>query len=278
MASNFEIWTPLSELKSRDRYLYHYTTIENCFKILYYKTLQFSSFSITNDILEQKPKVCYSSMDVNMQEKYRKVKNMLLGRRKKMQLLCFSQDIQKGANTATEADVTGRGFALPRMWAQYASKNQGVCLIINKKSMINQLKKLKISFYEKKVKYCDALKVYPLDDKDVNDLEKNIENPFVLKNNDYIDANYFTKLKDWENEQEYRIAAFGNKTIKIENLFGFLEGIVIGANCDEVYGYLLSKLCSNHKIQVRKIFYDYTITSIVNLHFSERNDFNAFEI
>ena len=95
MASKYEIWAPLSDLESDDRYLYHYTKIDSCLKILYYQTLQFSSISRTNDLFEQKPKISYVSKDMNMQKKFAKVQKALKERRTKMQLLCFSHDPPK---------------------------------------------------------------------------------------------------------------------------------------------------------------------------------------
>lgn len=283
MASKYEIWAPLSDLESDDRYLYHYTKIDTCFKILYYQTLQFSSIGCTNDIFEQKPKVCYASDDMKMQQKFDKLQRALKERRTQMQLLCFSRDLPKQHCTVRdEADVIGRGFALPRMWAQYAQNNQGVCLIINKDILMEQLEKKKIKCWAHPVEYCDAYKVYPLTDCDINDLEQNWDNPSVLKNNEYVRLNYFSKLKDWESEREYRIVAScandANIPIKVGNLYDYLEGVIVGQNCDEVYCYLLKALCDPKQILVRKIYFDYTITSIHDVCMKkERGVRNVFE-
>ena len=68
-----------------------------------------------------------------------------------MQLLCFSMDkekqvVYKGIAYTKEderffIDMSGRGFALPRMWSQYADNNCGVCLVIDKGKFENELAK-----------------------------------------------------------------------------------------------------------------------------------------
>lgn len=283
MASKYEIWAPLSDLESDDRYLYHYTKIDTCFKILYYETLQFSSISCTNDIFEQKPKISLSSDDMKLQEKYYEVLMALEKRRRKTQLLCFSRDapkLKKDDVHRDEADVTGRGFALPRMWAQYAQNNQGVCLIINKSRLIGQLRNQKIKFWEGNVEYSDSFESFPLEKHDLIDLERNMKNPNVLSNSKYRKLNYFSKLKDWESEREYRIVTYSEKEapIIVGSLFDYLEGVIVGQNCDEIYSYLLMTLCKPQNKLVRKIFFDYTITSILDVCLqNERSDYNAFE-
>lgn len=270
MASKYEIWAPLSDLESKNRYLYHYTKIDTCLKILYSETLQFSSISSTNDIFEQKPKIKFKSKNKEMLEKFIKVQSALKERRTKMQLLCFSKDSDENVTSPKdEADVRGRGFALPRMWAQYAENNQGVCLIINKSRLLQQLQKEKIEFWEHEVNYCDSFEVFPLEECDIINMEKNLNNPSVMSNSKYLELNYFSKLKDWESEREYRIATYceGNEPhpIRVGHLFNYLEGVIVGQNCEEVYAFLLEELCRPNGKLVRKIFFDYTITSVLEV-------------
>ena len=50
--NDYLVWSPLYKV-DRTKYLYHYTSVEKAFKILYYKTLQFANITTTNDILNK---------------------------------------------------------------------------------------------------------------------------------------------------------------------------------------------------------------------------------
>ena len=139
--NDYLVWSPLYKV-DRTKYLYHYTSVEKAFKILYYKTLQFANITTTNDIFEQKPKLSFDETDLNTFDMVRTIQKYFLKEQNRVRILCFSQDYEKDINMDNlsrdqrRANVIGRGFALPRMWAQYSSNNEGVCLIINKDKQV----------------------------------------------------------------------------------------------------------------------------------------------
>ena len=93
----------------------------------------------TNDTVEAKVKINFTGNDVkDFTKKQQKINRYMQSFTEYMQLLCFCKDHEKKEpiydkdNDMYFVDMMGRGFSLPRMWAQYADNNKGVCLIIDK--------------------------------------------------------------------------------------------------------------------------------------------------
>lgn len=281
---NYKVWASLEKI-DRKKYLYHYTSIEKAIKILYYETLQFSSITTTNDIFEQKPKLSFEDSDIEISIKAKKIQNYFNKQRNRVKILCFSQDNQKiikDENLPKDkqlANVIGRGFALPRMWAQYASNSEGVCFIINKEKLLRQLSIQEIDFIDRKVEYVKNYSTLKMNSDEITLLCKKIDSKScdviseMIKNNfKYVKFNYFTKLDDWKTENEYRIIIISNEgsekdTVKINNLFSFLEGIVIGYNINDENRFILKKIVEERKNNfiIRQIYFDNTITSIQDI-------------
>lgn len=281
---NYKVWAPLEKI-DRKKYLYHYTSVEKAIKILYYETLQFSSITTTNDIFEQKPKLSFEDSDIEISIKAKKIQNYFNKQRNRVKILCFSQDNQKiikDENLPKDkqlANVIGRGFALPRMWAQYASNSEGVCFIINKEKLLRQLSIQEIDFIDRKVEYVKNYSTLKMNSDEITLLCKKIDSKScdviseMIKNNfKYVKFNYFTKLDDWKTENEYRIIIISNEdsekdTVKINNLFSFLEGIVIGYNINDENRFILKKIVEERKNNfiIRQIYFDNTITSIQDI-------------
>ncbi len=133
---------------NNNEYLYHYTSVSTAFKILYTNQLRFSKLSKTNDTTESKPKISIAN-DEDAEKMKDIIEFFLKMNQEKMELMCFSRDStkSKSKNGIPENimydDYFGRGFALPRMWAQYAQNNKGVCFVFNKQRLIDSLKKIR---------------------------------------------------------------------------------------------------------------------------------------
>lgn len=124
-----------------DEYLYHYTTFETAIKILYSDKFRFSPLSKTNDTTEQKLRIRYAfEVQEEQRENISIFEKYWLNWTTNSKLLCFSQDRSKSLSGKfnNRFDVSGRGFALPRMWAQYAGKNSGVCFVVRKKPFVQK--------------------------------------------------------------------------------------------------------------------------------------------
>lgn len=282
--NDYKVWAPLKKI-DRNKYLYHYTSMEKAIKILYYETLQLSPITSTNDIFEQKPKLSFDNNDIEIIVKAQKIQNYFNKQRNRVKMICFSQDNQEIdeyselSKDKQFANVIGRGFALPRMWAQYASNNEGVCFIINKAKLLKQLSDQELDFIDKKVNYVKNYLTLKIKSNDIISLCKKIDSKscdviseMTKNNSEYLLFNYFTKLSDWETENEYRIIILSNEgsendIIKINGLFSFLEGVVIGNNISDENRFILEKVIEERKpnLIMRQIYFDNTITSIQDI-------------
>ena len=162
-------------------------------------------------------------------------------------------------------DVSGRGFALPRMWSQYADNNQGVCFIFNKEKLIREVEKTVSLFKKGNVQYKKITDRFNLDETTVENLYAQVTMPAngnltlvqMMNNKEFMQYCYFQKLDDWKGEREYRIVALtgSDDTLRIMNLPSYLEGIVIGENMDQAYEKVIKLLVGQYeaKIEVKKI-------------------------
>lgn len=299
-----EIWnTWHDENFNCDKYLYHYTSFEKACKILFYNTLRFSVITKTNDTVESKVKFDFvkDGEIKHSTEKIERIKKYFDFLNGCVQLLCFSTDESKKEDkrvyTKTDdryyVDMSGRGFALPRMWAQYADNNGGVCLIINKNRFEEEISKnYSIALiHSDKVLYKDFFEPYSIQADVIQNLSNSIsqdENTiingynFLKRNLDYVQYAYFVKYRDWMNEKEYRyLISSDNKELKeVKNLFTYLDGIVLGEKIDPANEWQIMSLVENLNeeisenekddlnrriIKVKKILFDYRSNRLVDV-------------
>ena len=207
-----------------------------------------------------------------------------------MQLLCFSTDAKitktdrkKYLNSVNSKDmyydISGRGFALPRMWAQYADNNKGVCFVFNKAKLLNIIKKT-VAFYKcDSVKYKKFFNRYLIDStqmQTIYDKTSMIANgsltliDMIQNDKAFLQYNFFEKLDDWKNEHEFRILALiDNKTnsqyrLPIKRVNDYLEGIVIGEKFDSDYEQIINMLISSKKLKcdVKRIKFSESICKL----------------
>lgn len=265
------------------KYLYHYTNIDKAIKIIHSQELRFASITKTNDTSEAKLKIIY--IDNNNNEllesdcRVKKVNKYFKKYHEVVRLLCFSLDttltiaekkaaytLHKNHSRDKYYDVSGRGFALPRMWSQYASNNEGVCFIINKDEFEKNVSK-KLDFYKpSKVRYKGFFSCCKIEEKKLNELYEKVEMVanggltlvnLMQKDREFLNYNFFEKLNDWENEHEYRYIALTDKLenkIAVNNLFDYLEGVVIGEKIDPAYEEVIRKIIGS-RCEVKKIYF-----------------------
>lgn len=278
-----------------NQYLYHYTTVDKAIKIIYSNQLWFSKITKTNDTTESKVRIRYvknnSHEPIKPDERTKVVNEYLSRNTDTIRILCFSRDIPLTPKDLKKAmvlhrnhdrdkyfDVSGRGFALPRMWAQYASNHEGVCFIIDRESFKKKLSSL-VYLKESLVKYKSFFTSYEINELQLEQLYSRItqySNGFLsffnLLNTDshFIEYNYFMKQKDWENEHEYRFVALVDnsshdkeisKEIQISELFDFVKGIVIGEKIDSAYENVIRKTVDG-RCDVKKIRFMTNICSV----------------
>jgi hypothetical protein len=248
-------------------YLCHYTCNKTAYKILQDMTLRFGKVCDSNDPIEMKKfsvNLFYRDINESIKEEIRIENEMGNYLSEILQLLCFSEGTIMNIdgdrdddgeeinitddiiNDAKLEDFNLRPpYYLPRMWAQYSDKHNGVCLIFKKSKIIDQIEKQVESGYNlrhKEIEYKDFMKNDLLLDQAVTQAYTYVDlnlgsKEFVqkyLSNN--VDINYFYKDVDWRDEKEYRFLIwnkpenenYGNKLINIDN--ESLIGIVFGLN------------------------------------------------
>lgn len=288
-----KVWRPLNQIE-KDRYLYHYTSMEKAFSILYSDELWFSNINYTNDIFEQKVKISFSELKNSCKtrseyedtiNKINKVKKYMDDVREKIKLLCFSRDtelktvedvrtfqeLMSSLSTEQQAiNVIGRGFSLPRMWSQYASDNKGVCFIFNKNQILEKVKKSNHFYMAENVVYKPLYSPYMMSVEEFQNTYDYIITEYddaiktmIIKRLPYLRCDFFSKLSDWSSENEFRIILANNNgenTVKLKNISDTIEGIVFGANTEPVYSDLLKYAAKN--FDLRKIVYEDIITKI----------------
>lgn len=266
--NDIEIWKALYVDEFNDRkYLYHYTSAETAMRILHSNSLLFGKLSNVNDTTESKIRLSFDvSTDILSKDYLKKcqaITDYLKDNKDEFQLLCFSMDTRVNSKMRREYlkriseneayyDVYGRGFALPRMWAQYAHNHNGVCFVFNKEKLIEKIKSERSFCEAHEVNYSDVVSTYHIKAKQVDSLydkiklDSNGNLPYLteMKNNDFLKYNFFSKFSDWSNEQEYRIIiySYDPERQKILNLSDAIEGIVIGERMDETNKNILSMM------------------------------------
>lgn len=135
------------------------------------------------------------------------------------------------------------GYYRPRMWAQYAENNQGVCIVFNKDLLIESINKVLNplgTVYESDIQYTPPRKEFLSDEltdinrsdivnENVNKIEREIfDGPHRV-------AYLFRKHEDWNSEAEYRILFKAESEKQKPYIYiscsEAIEKIVFGVDC-----------------------------------------------
>lgn len=280
---DLDVWKSLDDKFDVNKYLYHYTNITKAIKILFSEKLIFSPLTTMNDTSEYKARLTVDYSSIRQEDKEKagnmldKITQYVNEYAKNVRLLCFSRDIQLNKDAPQDVsnwqtyerffDLTGRGCALPRMWAQYASNNEGVCLIFDKSKLLNAVREktgylkegeveYKNYFYRYSMKFDELSKIYSRMSQESNGILTLAD---LFKDNDnFVHYNYFIKLKDWQNEYEYRILTLVNNDgeFAIENLYDYLVGVVVGEKNDPAFTKIFKSQLKEKNIAVKEIVFD----------------------
>lgn len=183
-------------------YLYHYTTFESAVKILASKKLLFSDFRRLNDINESfGPTVIYDKVfSVSEVTGFEKILN-------NYKQISFTMDEGKR-----------KGFNIPAMWGHYATRGNGVCLVLDYSKIEKHIKSTKY-LYAKKVEYSEP-----------NFSDISYYKDYGVSFEEFVgiskDDLFFHKTKDWEYEHEYRIIAISDE-IKALDINKFIVAAIL---------------------------------------------------
>ena len=271
----------------RTKYLYHYTDVTKAFKIIDGNSLKFSKTSRANDTLESKLKIDMNSIEKQGQVNLLKwIDAFNSNYSKNLQLLCFSMDKEiplQGNNKCdikTQlSDYSGRGFAMPRMWAQYANNNLGVCLVYEREKISKLIKQRlgSLLIQEAEVLYKDQLFKYKFDEETIQEIlmlshKNTLSAGFHIQCHGFLKThesfrlyNYFYKLDDWSGENEYRFLAFDEDDLFINNCNDALVGVIIGEKMDSTNERILCLLCDD-LCEIKRITFTISGCRLINIH------------
>ena len=232
----------VEHVRDASTYLYHYTSGKIAVEyILRSKLLRFGKYSRTNDPKEAKSWQfdlgSNSGRDLghyDMQELSAWLSSELKSRTR---LLCFSMDKEPICGDHLR-DIFNRGYCKPRMWAQYADRHAGVCLVFNRQRLSDLIKtQVDVGHlvYSGPVAYVDRGIVRSLwrDQQytiDVDALDSDGRSAYAAKHLlTHWKQLFFEKMTDWRDECEWRYVVFSRSDDDLFVAYGqALEGIVFG--------------------------------------------------
>jgi len=253
---NYE-WHSVSDT---NKWVYHYTSKETLLEhILPSGKIRLNTFENLNDPKESKEwKFGVSAEDNFTWEKFDEIQ---VETTKKMQavskILSMVRDSSQ-ASIDTIDVVYYRGFARPRMWAQYAENHSGVCLVFNRQLLeeaITEELSSEGTIYYGNVEYNNynhQTSAYHLHNKDI--LKTSLEFVIESKIKEYYKIYYFTKSEDWSSENEWRCVLRGkDKEVKYVSIEKALNGIIVGADFNDTYLPSIKPFAKKYAISLERI-------------------------
>ena len=226
------------------KYLYHYTSAATALQhILKTRLLRFSNYLGTNDPKETKTWQFDLGTNTNRDlGKYRmaEISAWLSSELKnRARVLCFSKD--QGPLTGNHLnDIFKRGYCKPRMWAHYAERHAGVCLVFDRTKLAIAIDKQVASSHlvlSGDVEYVDRSVVgdlyqdqqYMINVDALEDVGKQAYPRLHLKS--HYRRLFFEKMTDWRDECEWRWVALANSDRDLFVAYGdALTGVMFGEN------------------------------------------------
>ncbi|KTB63867.1 MULTISPECIES: DUF2971 domain-containing protein [Pseudomonas] len=243
-------------INDHDKYLYHYTSTETAINfILKDHTLRFSPYTGTNDPKESKNWVfdvgTNENRDLGIYNSAELSEWLSKELKQNTRLICFSRDTPHLTGNHL-ADIFSRGFCKPRMWAQYANRHTGVCLVFNKQALHEKITSqigTTRDVMSGAVKYIDRGIVKDLwKDQEylinVDELEHRGKTQYAI---DHLQTHYkklfFEKMTDWKDEIEWRWVVLCDSDEPLYLSFGgALSGIVFGEDTNKEDKFKIVKL------------------------------------
>jgi hypothetical protein len=236
--------------------LFHHTTRATALEhVLRGMSLRMGPFANVNDPREAKDWQITPFSAIGTAVAAGLSETLTIGLQRHTKILCMSCDEDPIASSVPLC----RGWAHPRMWAQYAGNHEGVCLVIDRQAFADRMQA-----YSHLGQPLDGAVTY------TNDQPAPADSPFVLD----IDAApstappvllthhvgvhgrglFFTKLKDWADEHEYRWIIRGNDEVPIfVDMTGCLLGVILGWRCPDPYLPSFQALCGPAGVALLRI-------------------------
>lgn len=224
--------------------LLHFTSLSRLIEdILPQKKLYMGLFSNTNDPYENQlfqfdPKNwTYPDNDIHNYFTLKTQLNQIV--REKARMICFSID-------EAPSWISVYGYRSSSMWAHYGDKHKGVCVVLDRNKFVKENRKC-IDFLGK-VKYTNELRRPEINLSSINAItEKTVQN--VIR--ELKHAIFFSKLKDWRYENEYRVVNYNNSSVEFCSIKDSLIEIILGTRVNDNYLPTILRMVSK-KATIRK--------------------------
>ena len=172
----------------------------------------------------------------------------------RVKVLCLTEDDRLERDQ--EAVVFGRGFAHPRLWEHYADDHRGICLCFDRDTLCRIVAEgIAGDVHHGPVTYVDR-EIAPTALRLLLERTRGLpaEDAIRVHFEDHRDELFFTKLRDWETEVEYRFVTLtgddGPIHVPIRNS---LRALIIGEEVDTHYLPALSALCDDAGVEIHRI-------------------------
>lgn len=203
--------------------LYHYTSFDTFLRIWASKQLKFGSVKNVNDIEEGRTN-------------FNRITPAQIP-------LCLAyKDIRssyKQISLNMDYDNHIKGCMSPIMWAHYGDKRKGVCIEFDRDRL-----HIPSHCFAEKVTYKEHIKkysIFPPDIETISDIKR-----YIIENKNDI---FFTKLKCWEAENEFRIISDQDKFLNID---GAITTVYL-TSCESDECKMTENLVKPYNIEVRYI-------------------------
>lgn len=203
------------------RLLYHYTSaLTGIDKILASGEIRFSPISETNDPRENRDWSFIALSDYENEHDFHDHDEVELSlnvaAKRHSKIACFSLDNEKQAPMFPD-DILYRGFARSRMWSQYGESHRGMCFVFSADVLaeaVTQHVESDSFVIASKVRYTDnvgeLLRGQSFDWGEVEHVGfTEYARAYIKK---HAQAIFFLKVKDYRDEQEFRIAVHGGSS------------------------------------------------------------------
>jgi len=148
---------------------------------------------------------------------------------------CFVTDNQEAtiASDSPSTYLPERGFARPRMWAQYADNHSGLVLVFNKSKLERSILSQFSDVFLGPIEYMNDINSLSRDNPFIIDFDKlsrigtdKYFKEHIVKHNKAI---FFRKSKDWAQEREWRfVLQEKNPGDQFFEIGASLEGVALG--------------------------------------------------
>lgn len=246
---------------SVDELVYHYTSAETARDyILRNKTLKLSMYANTNDPKETKAWQfdlgTNENRDLGPYSLTKISERFSDALKERTKVACFSMDAPPLTGNHME-DILHRGYAKPRMWAQYGENHRGVCLVFRKEPLLATVRRQVTEglLLEGNVHYRNVALVPNLTPHEFMidfDLYESL-GPIAYAHSHiktHHRALFFEKLLDWRDESEWRIVLLSevdkDEYVQYDSA---LVGVMHGAEIDEEVSREITEMTDDREVE-----------------------------